>query len=196
MMGLNVDLIRESFEKAKPIAGKVADKFYEILWEDFPASQALFEDVDMKAQKKSLMAGLTMVVDNVDNTDKLVPYLKDMGKRHLKYGAVEEHYDWVGQSLIKTFSFFFGDDWTEELEGEWVTAYGVVSSLMLEGAAEFVPDINEIRKKAKGICNNLMKEVLEEGIDEQFEAYARAKVRKVLFKILEEESEDLFNRAA
>jgi hemoglobin-like flavoprotein len=195
-MSLNVEIIRGSFEKAKPIAGKVADKFYEFLWGDFPASQALFEEVDMKVQKKVLMNGLTMIVDHVDDPDKLVPYLKDMGKRHVRYGAQEEHYNWVGQSLIKTFAFFFGDDWTDELEGEWLAAYGVISQVMLEGAAEIVPDIAEIRTKAKGICENLMKEVLEEGIDEQFEAYARAKVRKVLFKILEEESDELFNKAA
>tara|TARA_Y100000590_G_scaffold428536_1_gene539971 strand:+ start:281 stop:868 length:588 start_codon:yes stop_codon:yes gene_type:complete len=195
-MSLNVELIRESFEKAKPIADKVADKFYENLWGDFPVAKALFENVDMKVQKKALVNSLVFIVDNVDNPDKLVPYLKKMGTRHVPYGTEEEHYAWVGQSLLKTFAFFFGDEWTDELESEWTTAYQFIAGTMLEGAAEYIPQSGDLKKKAKTICNSLLMEVLSEGIDEEFEAYVRARVRRVLFKVLEEESEELFKKAS
>lgn len=194
-MSLNVELIRASFEQAKPIAGKVADKFYEILWGDYPASKALFEGVKMETQKKALLGALTFSVDNVDNPEKLVPYLKKMGSRHIAYGTEEEHYAWVGQSLLKTFAFFFGDDWTDELEAEWTTAYTFIAETMLEGAADSVPELGDIRSKAKDICDSLLKEIIEDGIDEQFEAYVRAKVRRVLLKVLDEESEKLFKKA-
>lgn len=195
-MSLNVELIRESFEKAKPIADKVADKFYEFLFEDFPGAKVLFEDVKMAAQKKALLDSLTFVVDNIDNSEKLVPYLKKMGTRHIAYGTEEEHYTWVGQSLLKTFAFFFGDDWTDELETQWTLAYTFIAETMLEGAVEDIPELVDIRSRAKSICGNLLKEVLDEAVDEPFEAYVRVKIRKVMFKILEEESEELFKKAA
>lgn len=84
-MSLDVELLRDSFEKAKPIADEVSKKFYEFLWEDYPASKALFETVDMKAQKKALIGSLVFVVDHVDQPEKLVPFLQEMGKRHVKY---------------------------------------------------------------------------------------------------------------
>lgn len=195
-MALNVELIRESFENVKPIADKVSDKFYEFLWGDYPPSKALFEDVKMETQKKALIGSLVFIVENVDNTDKLVPYLKEMGKRHVPYGTKEEHYPMVGGTLLKTFAHFFGDDWTEELNDAWSEAYGVITSVMLEGAAEYAPTHDDIRSKAKTVCDQLFKEILNEGFDADFEEYVRAKVRKSLYKIIDEESEDLFGKAA
>jgi hypothetical protein len=145
----------------------------------------------MKGQKKALLGALVFSVDNVDNQDELVPYLSKMGERHIKYGTKEEHYDWVGSSLIKTFAHFFGDDWTDELENEWLAVYTFIATTMKEGAKQYTPKISDIRTKAKGICDGLLKEILEEGIDEEFEQYVRARVRKVLLKVLEEESEEL-----
>jgi len=205
-MSLNVEMIRSSFDQAKPIADQVATKFYEFLWGDYPGSEALFEGVDMDDQKQSLMGGLTYIVDNVDNLDRLVPYLKKMGGRHTKYGAEDEHYAWVGGSLIKTFAFFFEDAWTTELEEEWVKAYAVVAETMIAGAAEERGDsagkpadvavqedaVSIIRSRAKELSLKVLGEALEKGIDKDFEAAARAKVKELLSKILEEESEDIF----
>ncbi len=195
-MSLNVDLIRESFEVAKPIADQVADKFYEFLWGDFPQAKPLFENVKMESQKKALIGSLVFAVDNIDKPEKLVPYLKKMGGRHIGYGTENEHYAWVGQSLIKTFAHFFGDDWTEELEGEWIKAYNFIAETMMEGAAEQAPELGDIRNRAKKICDSLLMEVLNEGWDEQFETKLRLKVRKALFDILEEESAELFKKAS
>jgi len=195
-MSLKVELIRESFDLAKPIADQVADKFYEFLWGDFPASQALFEGVKMETQKKALIGSLVYAVDHIDNPDKLVPYLQKMGERHVKYGAESEHYSWVGQSLLKTFAFFLKDAWTPELEQQWTLAYTFIAETMMEGAANMTPDLGEIKLRAKDICNSLLVEMLDEGVDNGFEQLVRAKVRKVLFKILEEESQELLKKAA
>lgn len=195
-MSLNVELIRKSFDMAKPIGMEVAEKFYEILWEDFPAVKAMFQGLDMQTQKRALMSSLTFVVDNVDNPEKLIPYLKSMGERHVKYGVEEEHYEWVGQSLLKTFVFFFEDNWTDELQDEWISAYNVVANTMQEGAAEYIPALGDLQLKAKKICDSLLYDMVESAIDDDFEQYVRARVRRVLFKVLEEESDELFNKSA
>lgn len=195
-MSLNIELIKASFEQAKPIAQKIADKFYEFLWEDYPTSKALFDGVKMDSQKKALINSLVFIVENLEEEEKLVQYLSSMGERHLKYGTQEEHYDWVGASLLKTFAFFFQDEWTDELEEQWSMAYNFIAQTMIEGAKGSTPELSLIRKRAKNICNDLLLELLNEGIDEEFENFVRLKVRKVLFKVLEEESERLLNKAA
>jgi hemoglobin-like flavoprotein len=135
-MGLNVELLKESFENVKPIAGEVADKFYEILFEDYPGSDGLFANVDMPTQKKLLINSLVYVVEHLEDSQALGKYLMNMGGRHTDYGTQEEHYDWVGLSLLKTFAHFFGDGWTEELNGAWAEAYSVIASVMKQGAQE------------------------------------------------------------
>lgn len=195
-MSIDINIIRESFEKAKPIAVEIADKFYETLWSDFPAAKNLFLDSDMTKQKKSLIHSLIYVVDNIDEPQKLIPYLESMGERHLKYGTKEEHYDWVGSSLLKTFAHFFGQDWTEELKQQWTLAYSFIAETMKEGAKKSIPEIDHVKERAQKICNNLLIDLLNQGIDKEFEEFVRAKVRRVLLNVLEEESEKLLKKAS
>ena len=136
------------------------------------------------------------IVDHVDQADKLVPYLKKMGERHVKYGTEPEHYDWVGASLLKTFAFFFGEEWTDELQSEWTDAYNFIAETMISGAEDYLPGSEELREKAHHVCQNILLETLSAGLDQEFEAFARARVRKLLFKILEEESEKILKKSA
>lgn len=133
-MGLNIGMIRESFELAKPIADRIADRFYINLWGDQPLSKVLFEGVDMAKQKKALVGSLVQIVDSLDQPAKLTSYLQAMGARHLYYGTEEHHYEWVGAALLKTFGEFLGDSWTPVLVEQWTLAYKFIADTMKEGA--------------------------------------------------------------
>lgn len=187
-MSLNIELIQQSFAKAAPIADQVADKFYEYLFTDFPQVKVLFYETKMASQKKALMKSLTYIVENLHDPDAVGEYLRKMGKRHVKYGTLEEHYPAVGSTLIKTFAHFFGEEWTPELESEWCEAYEVVAHFMLEGASYVEPTEDVIRKRAKLHANNLLLQTLEEELDSsELHEKIRFKVRKVIFEVLEEE---------
>ena len=136
-MNLDIQALRDSFEKVKPIAGQVASRFYSHLWAAHPESKALFANVHMDRQKAALMKSLTTIVEKLDQTDALVSYLKNMGARHVAYGTQVEHYPWVGAALIATLKDFLGEGWTPYLESQWATAYGVIADTMLKGAEEF-----------------------------------------------------------
>ncbi len=66
----------------------------------------------------------------------MIPYLKAMGKRHVNYKVVDAHYPMVGNSLIKTLKKYCKDSWTSEHEKAWSDAYGLITKIMLEGAAK------------------------------------------------------------
>lgn len=204
-MSLNIELIRESFEKAKPIADKVVNKFYEFLWADYPPSKALFNNIDMERQKKQLLNSLVFVVDNVDNTDKLVPYLKKMGARHVDYGTQEEHYPMVASTLIKTFAYFFDDEWTQELEDQWNMALGVVAEQMIAGARESSQQETEttidFQSKLKERCHQEINGSIDHQISDlldtdDFRDKIREKVRSVIEEVYEEEVNAFFKKAA
>jgi len=129
-------MIRDSFELAKPIAARVAERFYENLWGDYPQSKGLFQKVDMAKQRNALVGSLVQIVDNLDQPQKLTNYLQAMGARHISYGTEELHYSWVGASLLKTFGEFLGDAWTPALRDQWTMAYKVISETMIQGARE------------------------------------------------------------
>lgn len=133
-MSLQVELLETSFEKVKPHANEFITSFYDNLFTDYPAAKPLFEHTNMSAQGQKLLSSLVLVVDNLRKPDALTGALKGLGARHVKYGALPEHYPLVGNTLLKTFEQYLKDDWTPETQQAWVDAYGAITELMLSGA--------------------------------------------------------------
>ncbi|NEQ42431.1 MAG: globin [Leptolyngbya sp. SIOISBB] len=131
---LQVELLESSFEKVKPRAGEFVASFYGNLFTDYPAAKPLFAHSNMEEQGGKLLKSLVFVVENLRQPGALTEALKGLGARHVKYGALPEHYPLVGNSLIKTFQQYLGDDWTAETQQAWADAYGVITEVMLEGA--------------------------------------------------------------
>ena len=145
-MPFDPQIIEDSFAQAKPISAEVADKFYEILWTDYPQSKALFEGADMAKQKVALMNSLSAVVDHIREPEWLTDTLYKLGHRHAAYGARPEHFEWVGVSLLRTFAHFFGEAWTDELQENWLGAYEAIAGLMLPGLNDGLKE--DVRKTA------------------------------------------------
>lgn len=132
--GLKVQLLESSFEKVKPHAGEFAESFYGNLFADYPAAKPLFANTDVKEQSKKLLSSLVFVVENLRKPGELTGALKGLGARHVKYGALPEHYPLVGNTLLKTFEQYLASDWTADVKQAWVEAYGLITEVMLEGA--------------------------------------------------------------
>ena len=131
--GLKVALLEQSFELVKPQADQFAASFYGNLFTDYPAAKPLFEHSDMVKQRQMLTGALVMVVENLRDSEALSKALKGLGARHVRYGALPEHYPLVGNSLLKTLEQYAGSAWTPELKEAWTGAYGAISELMLDG---------------------------------------------------------------
>ncbi|ELS02390.1 hemoglobin-like flavoprotein [Xenococcus sp. PCC 7305] len=133
-MSLQVELLEESFEAIKPQANEFVNSFYENLFTANPEAKPLFDTTDMTEQKKKLLASLVLVVENLRKPDALEGALKGLGARHVKYGALPEHYPLVGGALLTTFGQYLGEKWTPEVKQAWIDAYGAISEIMLDGA--------------------------------------------------------------
>ncbi|NET60018.1 MAG: hypothetical protein F6K47_28875 [Symploca sp. SIO2E6] len=161
--GLAVELLEQSFEQVKPQAGEFVNSFYDNLFTDYPAAKPLFEHTNMAKQKQMLLGGLVMVVENLRKPEVLSENLQGLGARHVKYGALPEHYPLVGNSLLKTFEQYLGTNWTEEVKQSWVDAYGAITTLMLEGA-EYAPQevALEEPKEDSGLAVELLEQSFEQ----------------------------------
>ena len=133
-MGLNVPLLRSSFDLVIERQPQLTSRFYEILFDRHPQARPLFHSRPIEAQAKMLQKALVAVLDHIEEASWLSETLRGMGAKHLDYGVTEEMYDWVGASLLATLAEVAGDDWTDELHGQWAAAYGAISGLMKDGA--------------------------------------------------------------
>ena len=132
--GLDVELLEKSFDEIKPQADEFVASFYDNLFTAHPEAKPLFETTNMEKQKKKLLESLVLVVENLRAPDVLDNALRGLGARHVKYGALPEHYPLVGEALLTTFEQYLQDKWTPKTKDAWVGAYGAISEMMLDGA--------------------------------------------------------------
>ena len=129
-----VDLVQSSFAKVIPIADKVAPLFYQRLFELEPSLQVLFKS-DMQKLQQKLMSALAVAVEGLETPEKILPTVQQLGRRHVGYGAKDEHYEVVIKALIWTLEQGLGDEFTLPVRNAWQEALTLVSDLMKDAAA-------------------------------------------------------------
>lgn len=135
-MGLDANVLRQSLELVASREPLITKRFYEILFHRYPQVQPLFSRNGQEKQQKMLQDAIVAVIDHVEDATWLKENLGAIGRKHVDYGVTTEMYGWVGISLLATLEEIAGDEWTPQVEKAWTDAYGAISGLMLEGAAE------------------------------------------------------------
>ena len=131
---MNVTALEESLDLIAPSGDELVAVFYKRLFERAPAVRPLFAHVDMPRQRAMLLATLVLLRKSLRDLDGIVPKLRELGARHVAYGASAAAYPVVGEVLLASMAQIAGDAWTPEYEAAWGEAYGVVASVMIEGA--------------------------------------------------------------
>src|SRR5580700_5249399 len=131
---LDAARLRESFARVSMHGDEVPLFFYSDLFIKHPEVRELFP-VSMAAQRGHLVDALVKIVSQVDSVNELAAFLQGLGRDHRKFGAVTEHYDAVGDSLLATLEHFSGPDWTPELAADWKAAYDLIGSIMTTAAS-------------------------------------------------------------
>jgi hemoglobin-like flavoprotein len=128
------ELVQATFAKIEPIAEAAAELFYNKLFELDPALKPLFKG-SMKEQGKKLMATLKLAVKGLDDLDKLVPVVQDLGRRHKDYGVEPAHYATVAEALLWTLEQGLEEAFTPEVKQTWTKVYTVLAETMIAAAA-------------------------------------------------------------
>lgn len=132
---MDAQRLKENFAQVARQGDAVALFFYADLFVRNPPLRDMFP-VGMGAQRDKLLGALGHIVAQVDNLPELVPFLRELGRDHRKFGIVAEHYPQVGASLLATLRYFSGTAWNDDLAEDWNAAYGLVAKTMLEAADE------------------------------------------------------------
>ena len=124
-MPLDLDALETSFDLIAPHGDELMDTFYARLFAAAPAVKPLFAGTDLRRQKTMLLGTLVLLRKS----------LRDLGARHVAYGAEPAHYPLVGQVLIGSMADLAGDAWRPEYARAWATAFSLVAGAMVDGAA-------------------------------------------------------------
>lgn len=130
-----IDLVQKSWRQVLPISDSAAEIFYKELFRLDPALKPLFSS-DMKEQGRKLVTMISTAIDGLPRLEAIVPAVKDLGRRHARYGVRPQHYDTVGAALLWTLGQGLGQAFTPEVKGAWAETYGVLSKTMKDAAAE------------------------------------------------------------
>jgi hemoglobin-like flavoprotein len=133
-MTLNLEALETSFDLVAPRGDELMDVFYARLFAAAPAVKPLFAGTDLKKQKAMLLGTLVLLRKSLRDLDPIVPKLRELGARHVAYGARPEHYPVVGEVLIASMAEIAGEAWRPAYERAWGEAFGIVAGAMIEGA--------------------------------------------------------------
>lgn len=128
-----IQLVQDSFEQVKPIAGVAANLFYDRLFALDGNLRPLFKS-DLSEQKHNLMTTLSFAVAALNKPEQILPAVRQLGARHVGYGVAAQHYQTVGAALLWTLAQGLGDQFTPEVEEAWTAVYTVLAQTMQEGA--------------------------------------------------------------
>jgi len=129
-----IELVQGSWKKVQPISDAAAGMFYGRLFELDPSLKPLFKG-DMKEQGKKLMGMIAVAVGGLSRLEAIVPKVQELGRRHVRYGVKDQHYETVAAALLWTLQKGLGDAFTPDVKEAWVTTYGVLSKTMKDAAA-------------------------------------------------------------
>jgi len=130
-----IQLVQDSFEQVKPIAGVAADLFYDRLFELDADLRPLFKS-DLGEQKHNLMTTLSFAVASLNRPDTILPAVRQLGARHVGYGVETHHYQTVGAALLWTLAQGLGEQFTPDVEEAWTAVYTLLAQTMQEGTLE------------------------------------------------------------
>ena len=123
-------------QASKPIFGNV---FYKRLFDHHPDIREHFRDTTIEHQAAILTMQLSVIESfyvNQSQAGKL--YLQLLGTKHLDRGIPEEAYPKFQDELLASIQEFHGQDWSEDLAGQWNDAVEQAIREMLKGYDERV----------------------------------------------------------
>jgi hemoglobin-like flavoprotein len=133
-LAIDASLLRESIGLAASREPIITTRFYEILFERYPAVRPMFSRNSPERQQQMLQGAILAVLDHLDDPAWLEDSLGALGAKHVSYGVQDAMYPAVGECLIATLAELCADEWTPAHEAAWAEAYGVITTLALRGA--------------------------------------------------------------
>lgn len=130
-----IEAVRQSCSALPPGSTRLADRFYQNLFEMAPAVRDMFP-ANMQTQKERMAFALLEVVRYLDKPEEVAGYLRRLGAQHKRDMDIKpEHYPYVGRALVRAVSEV-SPTWSSSMSSAWIVVYEWITANMLAGARE------------------------------------------------------------
>jgi NAD(P)H-flavin reductase len=129
---VDIDRLEESWRLVVGHGDQLPLRFYSRLFVAHPELREMFP-LSMATQRDRFVTALGHTVTRVHDLEAVTPYLHELARDHRKFGVRPEHFAPVGEALLATLADVLGEGWTEQLAGDWTTAYQRVTAVMTDG---------------------------------------------------------------
>ena len=147
-------LVQNSFSRIMDNPDRFGDVMYRNIFTAYPEARGMFRG-DILLQAKMFMSTVKTVIQSLDRFTEISPGLRELGRRHKKYGVVPAHYPLVMQAFFDTLHDALQDRIDKPTAKAWQSVMQRVVDVMLEGAGEPDSVSLELLKKPKGHKQNL-----------------------------------------
>lgn len=128
-------LLRSSFVRMIPACEEVAEGFYSNLFAAHPGLRSLFSE-DLETQKEKLVLMLATSLDLLADPQGFKKVCRDLGLRHVTYGAQPEHYVVVTSLLLEQISEVVQPPLSETEMRAWRDLLALIQQEMLVGSGQ------------------------------------------------------------
>ena len=108
---------------------------YDRLFAIDPALRPLFHD-DLTDQCCKVVAMLATFVERLDDLERQLPAVRELGRLHADLDVTPGHYAALGEALLWALRQTLGKAYTAETEAAWAELYRLLSTTMIEAAEE------------------------------------------------------------
>ena len=127
-------VLRASWTRIAADRDAVAARFYAELFAVAPEVRPLFAHTSPEQQRVKFMDSLEALVRFIETPEALAPYAAELGRRHALYGAHDEHYELVGNALLRALDLSEAVAITPAERRAWGEAYTLVAAIMRRAA--------------------------------------------------------------
>ncbi len=128
-----IEQLRGSFLQLIPATDTLAESFYAQMFRDHPEVRPYFK-TDAQSQQDKLIETLATLLDLLNDSAVAEQALRDLGRRHVAYGATPDLYGWVETTILQKLMEQAPGPEREALSGLWHRLMHAVTDTMLEGA--------------------------------------------------------------
>ncbi|KAK5663565.1 hypothetical protein OQA88_3996 [Cercophora sp. LCS_1] len=131
-------LVRDTIPALREHGERITSIFYRNMLRDHPELHNYFNSVNQKngRQPRALTAVILSFAANINHISELIPKFERMCNKHCSLGIKPEHYEIVGEYLIRAFGEVLGPAMTPEVQVAWTKAYWLLAKMLIGREAQ------------------------------------------------------------
>ncbi len=125
-----IDIVKATAPAVAVNAEKITLRMYEILFSDYPETEALFGNA-ASDQHIKLASAVGAYAANIENIEVLSEVVEKMAISHVATNVRPEHYPMVGLSILGAIKDVLSKTATEDVLNAWKEAYFFLADILI-----------------------------------------------------------------